>query len=194
MKEIKLSNGMVTKVSDEDHDWISKEHWMFDRYAYRQTCVKGKRRSHRMHRDIALMMFGEIPDGTAIDHINRDKLDNRRENLRLATQSQNNANLSTRKGRSYKGLSLDSKDGKWNSFIGYNYTTYNLGRYKTEDEAAQAYNIAAKYLWGEFANLNDTKGVVLGEDVERRIIEKVSAPPLTSIGPKSSMGVKTALS
>lgn len=174
MKEIKLTQEKVAKVSDEDYEWLSKYTWFFDRYAYRQTSVKKKRKSHRMHRDIAEKMFGELPEGITVDHINHDKLDNRRENLRLATMAENVANLPLRIGKRFKGPSPDRRYGGWDSFIGFRYKRINLGRFETEEEAALAYNVAAKELFGEYARLNEVEGVTLCEEVERKVAEKAT--------------------
>jgi hypothetical protein len=107
----------------------------------------GKRAPVLMHR----YLMGEPAED--VDHWNRDSLDNRRENLRLATASQNIANGLSRGGSSkFKGVSW-SRDG-WNASLRKNYKTIHLGRFDTEESAARAHDTAARQLHGEFARVN----------------------------------------
>jgi hypothetical protein len=141
MKEIKLSNGMSTIVDDSDYDWLMKvgHSWSFDRYAYFSKRRKGKRRSVRMHRLIARKMFGEIPNGLDVDHINRDKLDNRRDNLRLLTRSQNCLNRDF--DRPYRGVYWDKARSRWKAHIAHK----DLGRF---DDPRDASKVVEEYLRG----------------------------------------------
>jgi len=95
-----------------------------------------------------------------VDHINRDRLDNRSCNLRIATSSQNSANRGPDNRRigttsRHKGVSWSKSRGKWVTYLHHEGKTRYLGRYASEDEAARAYNRAAVEVWGEFARLND---------------------------------------
>ena len=74
--------------------------------------------------------------------------------LRLANRSQQTANQRPRKGKKYKGVYCDKRDGRYYSRIKLNYKTISLGGYDTEEKAAIAYNEAAKKYFGEFAFLN----------------------------------------
>ena len=99
--------------------------------------------------------------GQVVDHINHNTLDNRKENLRLCTQSENLKNSSRHKDNAsskYKGVYLDKKSGSFYSRISFNYKRINLGSFKTEVDAAEAYNIASLKYYGEFAHLNKIKG------------------------------------
>jgi hypothetical protein len=91
----------------------------------------------------------EAPTGKVVDHINGDKLDNRRVNLRVVTQSQNSMNRrpyeNTKSG--YKGVTFSH--GRWQARIGSNGIRKTLGYFKTAREAAEAYAIAAKDIQGE---------------------------------------------
>ncbi|MGA1567624.1 MAG: AP2 domain-containing protein [Methylophilaceae bacterium] len=90
-----------------------------------------------------------------IDHIDHNGLNNRRENLRICTVTQNAANQRKRKGSSnFKGVYWNKRDQVWRAGIGYKGKDLHLGHFKDELEAAKAYDKAAKDLWGEFANLN----------------------------------------
>src|SRR5258706_10250374 len=94
-----------------------------------------------------------------VDHVNRDGLDNRRENLRLATRAQNLANSGGRPGTSrFKGVSFCRQTGRWKVQITVDGHGRNLGRYATEEEAAMIYNEAAREAWGEHAYLKVVSG------------------------------------
>jgi hypothetical protein len=105
----------------------------------------------RLHRVIMNAKPGQV-----VDHINGNPLDNRRSNLRVVTQSENNKNSSKRRnalGR-YKGVHFSTREKKFKAQIQSNKNKISLGTFKTEVEAARAYDEAAKKLHGEFAKLN----------------------------------------
>ncbi len=91
-----------------------------------------------------------------VDHINTNRLDNTRNNLRVCNNSQNLANRPANNGRKFKGVCWDSSRGKFAAGITVNYKKYFLGRFENEIDAAIAYNIAAIKHFGEFAYLNKT--------------------------------------
>lgn len=101
---------------------------------------------------------GHVPleDGFLVDHINRDKLDCRRDNLRIANRSENAANKSKAKNSKatskYKGVSKFRN--KWKASITVNRKSIYLGTFDNETDAAYAYDAAAKEYFGEFAVLN----------------------------------------
>lgn len=138
----------VAYIDDEDAGLCSLT-WRLSSMGYAYTQVDGK--TKYLHR----LVMGE-PDGE-VDHRNRDKLDNRRANLRLATRSQNNANTSKRSNCSsrHKGVYL-AKDGgaPWKVDIWHKGRKIGLGRFDDEDEAGRAYDAAATEIYGEFACLN----------------------------------------
>lgn len=84
-------------------------------------------------------------EGQQIDHINRNKLDNRKENLRVATQQQNLAN------QIFKGVTFCNKRDKWIAQVCFNKQSKNLGYYTTEEEAAKVYRQAHASLFKEFS-------------------------------------------
>jgi hypothetical protein len=119
----------------------SEHHW------YACSSVSRTVRPH-MHRLLC--------DGDMIDHVNGNTLDNRRSNLRAVTHVQNNANKRSGGGASqYKGVFRSgSVSNPWMAKIGVNYRRVHLGMFPTEEDAARAYDNAARDLWGEYACLN----------------------------------------
>jgi hypothetical protein len=93
------------------------------------------------------------PKGVQIDHVNGDPLDNRRENLRPATQSQNMANIGPRRS-GFKGVHFEKDSQCWRAEISSQHKRTRLGRFATAIEAARAYDLAAQVIHGEFAWLN----------------------------------------
>lgn len=91
--------------------------------------------------------------GQFVDHINGNKLDNRRQNLRLCNQSQNGANTKMRKNNTsgYKGVTWITTANKWKAQIMINRKMYNLGLFGAPEEANLAYKTRALLEWGEFA-------------------------------------------
>jgi hypothetical protein len=90
--------------------------------------------------------------GQNVDHVNGNGLDNRRRNLRFATHTQNMMNRRSYSG--YKGVSFESRIGRWRARITVNGITQSLGYFTTEHGAARAYNKAAREVWGARAHLN----------------------------------------
>ena len=114
--------------------------------------IKIGKKELREHRVIFVLMKGQWPTD-CMDHINGDRTDNRWENLREATQTQNRWNgkgFSSRKARA-KGVHFHQKSGKWQAKIGFGGVMHQLGFFETHDEAAAARKKAACEMYGEFA-------------------------------------------
>lgn len=108
----------------------------------------------RVHRVIMDAKADQI-----VDHISRDTMDNRRRNLRIATDSLNSANSIQKGGTSkYKGVSWDKKRGCWVAGIMINRHRRWLGNFEDEAAAARAYDAAATATFGEFARINFGSG------------------------------------
>jgi hypothetical protein len=110
-----------------------------------------------------------------VDHINGDRLDNRRCNLRVCNQASNIKNRKPNKnGKSeYKGIVV-LKNGKFRSKINSDGKRYNLGVYDTERDAVIAYNVAAKILHGKFAYMNNIPSVLCdrcGDKINSKLLQ-----------------------
>ena len=153
-KEIKLTRGFSTIVDDDDFEWLSKSNWHCNAngYAVRKASKKfGRQKDIFMHREII-----KTPDGMETDHINGNKLDNRKDNLRICTHAENGRNAKMRKDNTsgYKGVYFHKRDKHWVAQIDARKKQIFLGYFNTAQEAASAYDEAAKKMFGEFAKLN----------------------------------------
>jgi hypothetical protein len=120
------------------------------------SCVRRHDIAYKVHRVIYEMFKGVIPKGSHIDHINGDRSDNRIENLRCCSVTQNIQNSVKRASASsiYKGVYWCKQVNKWKARIHVNGVKHYLGAHSKEGDAALAYNSAAVIHFGEFANLN----------------------------------------
>ena len=153
MKEIILTKGRIALVDDEDYEWLNQYKWCYAGlgYAYRNI----NKIPDTMHRQI-MIHHGYDINGLAIDHRNRNKTDNQKNNLRIATPAQNSANSDKRKRNTsgYKGVSWSKDHKSWEIYITENNKRKHLGFREDLIEAAKVYDIAAIKYHGEFASLN----------------------------------------
>lgn len=157
MREIKLTKGYVALVDDSDFLYLTLFKWhatVIDRggqvkvYARRTTNENGKPVHIFMHR----LLCSSVP-GQEVDHKDGSGLNNQRLNLRSATRTQNHANRYKRVGKSskHKGVCYDPQRRRWCAYICLAGRRVNLGRYADESLASEAYALAAKNAFGEFA-------------------------------------------
>ena len=165
MRKILLTQGQFAILDNEDYDMINQYKWcanyyksIHTYYAVRNTRkTNGKQKTQLMHRVIM-----NCSNDKQIDHINHNTLDNRKSNLRICTQNQNqyNQRLHKKTSSKYKGVYLQKQKCKnkvhtyWVSYISFNGKKMYLGHSKTEIEGAKVYNKKAKELFGDFAYLN----------------------------------------
>lgn len=144
-------------VDDEDYESMSRFKWYLKKstnifYAYCNIYSKGVGKIVMMHREIMNPEKGKV-----IDHINGNGLDNRKANMRECLSAENSRNRKKSIGTLsiYKGLYYDKNTSKkWRVLIKANGKKIRLGRFRTEIEAALAYDEAAKIHHGKFARLN----------------------------------------
>jgi hypothetical protein len=157
MKEIKLTQGKVALVDDADFEWLNQWKWFafFNGYGQYYAARNEKtflgRRLIFMHRVIM-----NTPRGMDVDHINMDGLNDTHANLRNCTHSQNIQNGKKRSNNSsgYKGVSWHKHHKKWYAKININGKHTPLGYFSNPEDAAHAYDEAAKKYHGEFARTN----------------------------------------
>ena len=136
------------KMDDDVYNDLRDSRFVIER-GY--VCFYKNSKRYRLHRYIMNPKGGEV-----VDHINRDTLDNRRENLRVCSKSQNRENsilyISNKSG--YRGVYWNKRSGGWVATIRHNNKRYWIGTYKDKKDAALAYNNAAMKYHGSFASLN----------------------------------------
>ena len=152
-RRIPLSDGSKFAIVDQqDYEALAKHRWGLGGPANNPYAVRTQAgRTILMHREII-----EIPTGMVCNHINHNRLDNRRCNLRAVTYPQNGWNALPRNdGTSrYKGVCWNSTTRRWHAGICHLGRVIYIGSYKFEEDAAIAYDDMAMRLFGEFAALN----------------------------------------
>lgn len=160
MKELILSQGYVALVDDEDFERLNQYKWTASKcgnkvYAVRNQKVgKNKYKRILLHREI--MGVSNKQRNICVDHINGDTMNYAKHNLRVCTRRENVLNQESNRGKSkYKGVSWCKQTNKWRAQIQYDGKHICCGRYTVEKDAAIAYNVKAKELFGDFAKLNE---------------------------------------
>lgn len=157
--EVRLLRGEVTIIDDSDFPLIGSYRWRLSSHGYAVRSVSSKRYVTLSN------TIMDVPKGMVVDHINRNRLDNRRCNLRIVTRHQNSMNISKRSGTASKFIGVylhrgrNGRDGMWHARIENKGKKIWIGSYYDEAEAALAYDDMAKKIKGEYANLNFPQGV-----------------------------------
>ena len=156
--EIQLTKGAVTLIDEADFDLVRKHAWYVmksPRSSYAGTSIyeNGKQKTIRLHR----LILGVTESKLQVDHIDGNGLNNRRSNLRVCSSAQNMMNK-----RKYLNSTSGIKGvyavrNKWRAIITHKGDRFNLGLFEQREDAAKAYDMAARNLFGEFANLNMTE-------------------------------------
>ena len=156
---IPLNHGMTAYVDEADYHLVAGRTWTYRKprrgrntgYAITsETIATGRRRQIAMHQLIL-----PAPKGMYTDHIDRDGLNNRRLNLRIATPSQNGVNIRKRVSRTgLLGVSLQTRGRQFSAQICFKQRDIFLGTFPSTEEAARVRDAAAFLIHGEFAVLN----------------------------------------
>jgi len=150
----KYGKGKSVIVDDDDYEKLSLYRWVVNYYGYAVRSAHkdiGLNATLLMHRQLLNPQKGEL-----VDHVNGNKLDNRKSNLRLATIAENQRNRGKqRNNRSgHKGVCLlkdDQRVKKWVAQITVDGKRNRIGYYYTAEEASEAYEIASKKHFGKFS-------------------------------------------
>lgn len=146
--------GKSAIVDDEDFEWLNQSKWYLSPRGY--SCSKtGGRKNQKtiyMHKLISGSSIG-----LKVDHINGNKLDNRRENLRICTHAENirNSKIQVNNTSGFKGVSWNKDKNKYKAYINIKRKQIFLGYFDKKIEAAMIYNKAALEHFKEFARLNN---------------------------------------
>ena len=161
MTKIILTRDKFSLVDIIDLGYLNQWSWCYNQgYAVRNSIKSDnfdKRKTILMHRVILQRCLGHSKF-IEVDHINGDRLDNQRSNLRPCNQQQNQGNRKHQRGSSYfKGVYWSKANKKWTARIKINGKKQYLGYFCHEIDAAIAYNTAAIKHFGEFARLNNLR-------------------------------------
>jgi len=158
MREIVLHNSSLRAiVDDEDYELVSQYKWYALRSAHTQAVWYAEASYPNSGGKVLMHRLILKPGKLHVDHIDNNGLNNQRSNLRFATTSQNqmNARKQSDTTSKYKGVHYCKREKRWQARIAINGSPRrSLGYFSTEEEAAQAYNLAASNLFGEYAKLN----------------------------------------
>lgn len=157
-KEIQLTRGYFTTIDDEDYERVSQYKWYAGVTRCRVYAQRGVSiRVNGKQRVVIILMHRFIMNAASdidVDHKNLDTLDNKKENLRFATQSQNNGNNPLRQDSTTGFKGVTKAKNRYRARIGKDNKRIGLGFYLTAEDAARAYDKAAITLFGEFARTN----------------------------------------
>jgi hypothetical protein len=145
MKKIKLTRNKFALVDDADYEWLNQWKWQCGNngYASRRDWLEGRRKGKNI---LMHILINSTPQGMDTDHINHNKLDNQRKNLRSLTHQQNAFNIKVIKNTKsrHKGISWNKETKKWMAHITLNYKFIFLGRFSELRDAIFARKEAEK--------------------------------------------------
>ena len=165
IRRIPLTKGQSTIVDTTDYDWLMQWNWHAhfakNTGTFYAACEiwlgNGKRTLLYMH--IAIF---RVPEGMKRDHINRDTLDNRRANLRVATTAQNNYNCRIYKNNKsgHKGVWWSRENKRWEAVVYFKGLRHWLGRFNNIEDAVAAREAKEKEVVGNFVPLEPSKNPI----------------------------------
>lgn len=144
MKRIKLTQQKFAIIDNNDFDWLNQWKWFYNNqgYAVRSKYIRSSGYGKKDGKSMTIYMHNLInktPSNLETDHINRNKLDNRKENLRSVTRNQNQMNLGLIRSNTsgFKGVGWSKKNQNWVAYIGINYKFKFLGYYQNIQDAVR---------------------------------------------------------
>lgn len=151
---VPLTRGLEAKIDAADAEMIGEMRWSASAHGYARAVYNdagGKQTQYFMHRSVVSPAAWQH-----VDHIDGDKLNNTRANLRVCSMAENLANRGAQRNSTtgFKGVSVCSQTGSFRAQLVARGKVYRIGRFKTAEEAARAYDRVAKEKCGEFARLN----------------------------------------
>lgn len=165
--KIKLTQNKYVLMDKKDFDLVKDYKWYYAKNGYAAAKLYfGRKAGKNIQKGIFMHRVIMTPkNGMDVDHINKDKLDNRRANLRICNRSQNLANKFdlNKNTTGYKGVFFvkwGKRIKRWKAAIQIENSQKHLGYFLTKEDAALAYNKAAKQYFGEFAYLNQIGGII----------------------------------
>lgn len=163
---IPLTYGKFAVIDADDEPLVSGFRWRAHErfgiwYAIANVARDGRRSLIQMHR-----LITDAPVGVYVDHRNGDGLDNRRSNLRHCSNSQNQQNRHqlTTNTSGYRGVTWNRASNKWQAAIKHQQESHYLGLYEHLEDAARAYDAAARELFGDFMRPNFPNDIVILEE------------------------------
>lgn len=156
MRQIPLTKGKYALVDDEDYDFLVElpnssrgSKWRVNNMGYAQLNINNT--YILMHRLVA-----DTPTGKDVDHINRDRLDNRQSNLRICTAQENRRNsaINSNNTSGTTGVHYKPARNKWQARITVSYRRISLGYYVNQEDAVNARQLAVSKYFKDFAPIN----------------------------------------
>jgi len=149
VKIIKSTNDVEIMVDDEDYEFLNRHNWYVDKTGYVRTVLNNKQ--FYMHR----LVFGKVPSGMVVDHADRNKLNNTKSNLRVATHGQNSFNIGKVKGNGQSEyIGIQKRGNSWRAYASINNKDVYIGASKDEVECARMRDAFVYAIRGEYAYLN----------------------------------------
>lgn len=146
------TNGQEFIFDIEDYPLVNQCTWSVGGHGYLQGCIN--KQMFLMHR-----LLTKCPKGLQVDHINHNKLDNRKVNLRICTQhfNQMNERISKNNTSGFTGVSYDKRDNKWDAYLMFNRKKISLGSFDDIKDAIKARKDGEQKYYGEFSYDNSQK-------------------------------------